>query len=673
MSRYPALFSPLDLGFTTLNNRVIMGSMHTGLEDEPDGFNRLAAFYAERAAGGVGLIVTGGIAPGAAGRTGPGSAVLMTEAQAEKHRPVTDAVHRNGGKIVMQILHAGRYSAQSLLVSPGSGQAPISSFAPHMLTAGEVEQTIGDFVRCAALARFAGYDGVEIMGSEGYLINEFIASQTNDRDDKWGGPYENRIRFAVEIVRRVREGAGPDFILIYRLSMLDLVSGGSTFEEVIQLGKKMESAGATLLNTGIGWHEARIPTIATCVPRAAFAWVTKRLRAHVSLPVVATNRINTPEVAETLLSEGYCDLISMARPFLADPQFMRKARDNRADEINICIACNQACLDQVFVGKTASCLVNPLACHETELMIVPAAHRKRIAVVGAGPAGLSCATTAARRGHDVTLYEAATEIGGQFNIAKKIPGKEEFHNTLAYFRRQIELTGVKLLSGIRVGAEILSVGSFDEIVLATGVTPRIPNIEGIGLAKVLTYAEVVRDERIVGQRVAVIGAGGIGFDVSEYLSRSSESETLNPARFNARWGIDTEYRLPGGLGSECVEPSAREITMLQRKPGKTGEGLGRTTGWIHRAELKARRVMTMSGVTYRRIDEAGLHVAIAGQDRMIPADTVVLCAGQESLRELYQPLSDAGCIVHLIGGADVAVELDARRAIDQGVRLAALL
>ncbi len=673
MTRYPALLSPLSLGFTSLKNRIIMGSMHVGLEDSPDGFGRLAAFYAERAAGGVGLIVTGGIAPDDAGRPDPHSAALTTEAQALRHRVVTDAVHASGGKIALQILHFGRYAAHPDLVAPGAIQAPISPFMPHALSTEETEQTVEAFVRCATLARLAGYDGVEIMGSEGYLINEFIVSRTSNRTDEWGGSCDNRMRFPVEIVRRVREATGPDFILIYRLSMLDLVPGGSTFDEVVRLGQAVEAAGASIINTGIGWHEARIPTIATSVPRAAFAWVTKRLRQHVTLPVVATNRINAPDVAESLLAEDYCDLVSMARPLLADPLFVQKTQDDRADEINTCIACNQACLDHVFAGKIASCLVNPRACHETELVIAPATRRRRIAVVGAGPAGLSCAVTAAVRGHDVTLYEAGPDIGGQFNIAKKIPGKEEFHSTLRYFHRQIGLTGVALRSGTRADAEMLLREAFDEIVLATGVTPRIPDIDGIGLEKVLTYVDVVRDERPVGERVAVIGAGGIGFDVSEYLSRTGESATLNPALFNAEWGIDPDYRAPGGLGEARIEPSGRHITLLQRKPGKPGEGLGRTTGWIHRAELKARGVAALSGVTYHRIDEAGLHVTQDGEPRVIPADTIVLCAGQEPLRDLWKPLTDAGCIVHLIGGADVAAELDAKRAIDQGTRLAARL
>ncbi|HYE53123.1 MAG TPA: NADPH-dependent 2,4-dienoyl-CoA reductase [Azospirillaceae bacterium] len=671
MSRYPELMKPLDLGFTTLRNRVLMGSMHVGLEEVPGGFERMAAFYAERARGEVGLIVTGGIAPNERGRPMRGGAMLTTAEEAEHHRPVTAAVHAEGGKIALQILHFGRYSYQPSLVAPSALQAPINPFVPHALTADEVEQTIGDFVRCAALARDAGYDGVEIMGSEGYLINEFIAARTNHRDDEWGGTYENRIRFPVEIVRRVRERVGPAFIIIYRLSMLDLVEGGSTLEEVVRLGQAVEAAGATILNTGIGWHEARIPTIATRVPRAAFAWVTQRLKGKVSIPLVATNRINTPEVAEKLLAEGWCDMVSMARPLLADPDFVRKARQGRADEINTCIACNQACLDHTFGGKITSCLVNPRACHETELVIAPAERRKRLAVVGAGPAGLSFAVTAAERGHEVTLYEADAEIGGQFNIAKKVPGKEEFHETLRYFRRRLETTGVTLRLGTRVTADELAGAGFDEIVLATGVKPRTPDIPGIDHPKVLGYLDVLRDDRPVGGSVAVIGAGGIGFDVCEYLTHDGAGPDVS--HFNAEWGIDPEYRAPGGLRPPAPSPAARQAILLQRKAGKVGDGLGKTTGWIHRTALKARGVRTQPGVAYRRIDDDGLHVAVGDREVLVPADTVVVCAGQEPERGLHEALLAAGCTVHLIGGADVAAELDAKRAIDQGTRLAASL
>jgi 2,4-dienoyl-CoA reductase (NADPH2) len=673
VSAYPHLTTPLDLGFTTLKNRVLMGSMHVGLEEVPNGFERMAAFYAERARGEVGLIVTGGIAPNKRGRPMPGGAMMATEADAEHHRVVTQAVHAEGGKIAMQILHFGRYAYHPELVAPSALQAPINRFSPHALDGDEVEQTIADFVRCAALAQHAGYDGVEIMGSEGYLINEFIAARTNHRQDAWGGDYAARIRFPVEIVRRVRERVGANFIIIYRLSMLDLVEGGSTLDEVITLARAVEAAGATLLNTGIGWHEARIPTIATKVPRAAFAWVTQEVMGKVGIPLIATNRINTPEVAEGLLASGACDMVSMARPFLADPAFVQKARQGRADEINTCIGCNQACLDHTFGGKITSCLVNPRACHETELVISPTATPQRLAVVGAGPAGLSFAVTAAQRGHQVTLFDAAAEIGGQFNIAKKVPGKEEFHETLRYFRRQLELTGVDLQLNTRVDAELLAQGGFDQIVLATGVTPRIPAIDGIDHPKALGYLDVLRDQQPVGKTVAVIGAGGIGFDVSEYLTHAGASAAVAPAKFYAEWGIDTAYDEAGGLRTPQVESSPRQVHLLQRKPSKVGDQLGKTTGWIHRTSLKARRVNMVSGVHYERIDDAGLHVTVDGESQVLPVDNVVICAGQEPNRTLYEALLAAGISAHLIGGADVATELDAKRAIHQGTHLAAQL
>lgn len=668
---YPELMKPLDLGFTMLKNRVLMGSMHVGLEEVENGFERMAAFYAERARGEVGLIVTGGISPNERGRPMPWGAKLTTEEEADHHRIVTAAVHAEGGKIALQILHFGRYAYHPDLVAPSAIQAPITPFAPHALTGEEVEQTIADFVRCAALAQSAGYDGVEVMGSEGYLINEFIAARTNQRDDEWGGSYENRIRLPLEIVRRTREKVGPNFIIIYRLSMLDLVEGGSTAEEVVQLAKAIEAAGATILNTGIGWHEARIPTIATSVPRAAFAWVTKRLKGEVSIPLVATNRINTPEVAERLLADGYCDMVSMARPLLADAFFVAKARENRADEINTCIGCNQACLDHTFAGKITSCLVNPRACHETELVIAPTETPRKIAVVGAGPAGLSFAVTAAERGHDVTLIEAASEVGGQFNIAKKIPGKEEFGETLRYFRKQLKLTGVKVRLNTRAEAETLADEGFDDIVLATGVSPRTPEIDGIDHPKTLSYLDVLRDEVPVGKTVAVIGAGGIGHDVSEYLVERHAPPSIN--RFFRTWGVDPDYRTAGGRTAPQVEPAERQVFLMQRSTGKVGERLGRTTGWIHRAALKMHGVVTASGVAYRRIDDDGLHVVIDGADKILPVDHVVICAGQEPLRDLHDALLARGCSVHLIGGADVAAELDAKRAIDQGVRLAAAL
>ena len=669
MSFYPHLTKPLDLGFTTLPNRLLMGSMHVGLEEVDNGFERMAAFYSERARGGVALMVTGGIAPNERARPMHGGAMLTTEAEAEHHKIVTKAVHEAGGKIAMQILHFGRYSYQPTLVAPSALKAPINPFTPHALTTAEVEETISDFVRCASLAQYAGYDGVEVMGSEGYLINEFIAARTNQRDDEWGGAYENRIRFPIEIVRRIREKVGTNFIIIYRLSMLDLVEGGSTLEEVIQLAKAIEAAGATIINTGIGWHEARIPTIATKVPRAAFAWVTQKLKGHVNIPLVATNRINTPEIAEQLLADNFCDMVSMARPLLADPLFFRKAEQGKADEINTCIGCNQACLDHTFGGKLTSCLVNPRACHETEIIDQPLTTVKKIAVVGAGPAGLSFATTAAKRGHNVTLFDAAPEIGGQFNIAKQVPGKEEFYETLRYFAKQIELTGVQLRLNTFVKPDELA--DFDEVVLATGITPRTPDIEGIDNPKVLNYLDVLREKSHVGKTVAIIGAGGIGFDVAEYLSHSGTSASLDPKKFFAEWGVDTDYKHVGGLTEAHIEKSPRQIYLLQRKTSKVGDGLGKTTGWIHRTGLKNHGVHMFAGVTYNKIDDAGLHVTVDGQQKTLPVDNVILCAGQEPRRDLQAALEAAGKIVHLIGGADVAAELDAKRAINQGTRLGA--
>jgi 2,4-dienoyl-CoA reductase (NADPH2) len=671
MSPYPHLSKPLDLGFTTLPNRLLMGSMHVGLEEVENGFARMAAFYAERARGGVALIVTGGIAPNERARPMKGGAMLTTEAEAEHHKIVTAAVHDEGGRIAMQILHFGRYSYQSSLVAPSAVQAPINPFVPHALTTEEVEETISDFVRCARLAQYAGYDGVEIMGSEGYLINEFIASRTNQREDEWGGSYENRIRFPLEIIRRTRMEVGENFIIIYRLSMLDLVDGGSTLEQVIQLAKAVEAAGATIINTGIGWHEARIPTIATKVPRAAYAWVTQKLKGHVTIPLVATNRINAPEVAEQLLADDYCDMVSMARPLLADPMFLRKAEQGRADEINTCIGCNQACLDHTFAGKVTSCLVNPRACHETELLIAPLTIAKRIAVVGAGPAGLSFATTAASRGHQVTLFDSASEIGGQFNIAKQVPGKEEFNETLRYFRKQISLTGVKLMLNTAVTTADLK--EFDEVILATGVLPRVPDIDGIDHPKVLSYLDVLRDKKPVGQSVAIIGAGGIGFDTAEYLCHSGVSPSLDSKKFFAEWGVDTSYKSVGGLCQAEIEPPSRQIFLLQRKNSKVGDNLGKTTGWIHRTGLKNRRVQMLAGVSYDKIDDAGLHITYDGQKKILPVDNVILCAGQDPKRDLWDGLKAAGQSVHLIGGADLAVELDAKRAIDQGTRLAATI
>ncbi|WP_030377929.1 MULTISPECIES: NADPH-dependent 2,4-dienoyl-CoA reductase [unclassified Streptomyces] len=671
MSRYPHLLSPLDLGFVTLPNRVLMGSMHVGLEEAENGFARMAEFYAARARGGVGLIVTGGIAPNEAGRPYEGGAKLTTGAEAEQHRVITDAVHREGGRIALQLLHFGRYAYHRDLVAPSPLQAPISPHVPRELTDAEVEETVEDYVRAARLARRAGYDGVEIMGSEGYLINEFVAACTNHRTDRWGGPYENRMRFPVEIVRRVREAVGEGFLLVYRLSMLDLVPGGSTPEEVVTLAKAVEAAGATLLNTGIGWHEARIPTIATSVPRGAYTWVTERLMGQVSVPLVTTNRINTPEVAERVLAEGRADMVSMARPFLADPDFVAKAAAGASDTINTCIGCNQACLDHTFGGKITSCLVNPRACHETELVLAPTRRRKRVAVVGAGPAGLACAVSAAERGHEVVLFDAAGEIGGQLNVARKVPGKQEFDETLRYFRTQLRLRGVEVRLRTTVGAGDLA--EYDEVVVATGVTPRVPELPGVDHPSVLGYLDVLRDGAPVGERVAILGAGGIGFDVAEYLTDGGEGASTDPATYFRHWGVDMEYRTPGGLTAPKRPAPPRTVHLLQRRTTKVGAGLGRTTGWIHRTELKHRGVTMIPGVTYRRIDDAGLHLSVDGADRVLEVDTIVLCTGQEPRRELYDALAAAGRTAHLIGGADVAAELDAKRAIQQGTGLAAAL
>ncbi|WP_405451444.1 FAD-dependent oxidoreductase [Streptomyces erythrochromogenes] len=670
-SRYPHLLSPLDLGFTTLPNRVIMGSMHTGLEEHQGGFERLAAFYAERARGGAGLIVTGGIAPNDAGRPFEGGSRLTTEEEAAEHRVITDAVHAEGGKIAMQILHFGRYAYHKDLVAPSAIQAPISPFVPNELSDAEVEQTVEDFVRAARLARLAGYDGVEIMGSEGYLINEFIAAATNRRTDRWGGAYENRVRFPLEIVRRTREAVGEDFILVYRLSMLDLIPGGSTLDEVVHLAKEIEAAGATIINTGIGWHEARIPTIATSVPRGAYTWVTKRLMGAVSVPLVTSNRINTPEKAEEILAEGRADLVSLARPFLADADFVAKAEAGRPETINTCIGCNQACLDHTFSGKITTCLVNPRACHETELVLSPTRLKKRVAVVGAGPAGLACAVSAAERGHAVTLFEASGHIGGQLDVARRIPGKEEFEETIRYFGTQLTAHGIDVRLDTRADVETLR--GYDEVVVATGVTPRTPDIEGVDHESVVSYLDVLRDGAPVGERVAVLGAGGIGFDVAEYLTDSGEGAAQDPDVYFRHWGVDTAYTGPGGLTAPERPAPPRQVHLLQRKATKVGAGLGTTTGWIHRAELKHRGVVSVAGASYDRIDHEGLHITVGGEQHLVPADTVVLCTGQEPRRDLYEALRAAGIEAHLIGGADVAAELDAKRAIRQGTELAAQL
>ncbi|MFG0764028.1 FAD-dependent oxidoreductase [Aeromonas media] len=675
MSLYPTLLTPLDLGFTQLKNRVLMGSMHTGLEEEKGGFDKLAAFYAERARGGVGLIVTGGIAPNLRGRLVPHGSQLSFPWQVAKHKKVTGAVHQEGGKIALQILHAGRYAYHPFSLAPSAIRAPISPFKPRAMSERQIRGTIRDFASTAALAKAAGYDGVEVMGSEGYLINQFICERTNLRSDGWGGSSENRMRFPLEIVRAIRERVGTDFIIIFRLSMLDLVEKGSSLEEVIALGKALEQAGVSLINTGIGWHEARIPTIATSVPRGAFSWVTAELKKHLTVPLITTNRINTPEVAERILAQGEADMVSMARPFLADPEFVIKAAENRADEINTCIACNQACLDHVFKQKRASCLVNPRACFETELTFGRVPQPKKLAVVGAGPAGLAFACYAAERGHQVSLFDQAPTIGGQFNFAKQIPGKEEFHETLRYFARRLEKCGVELYLGQRQSAESLLGGGFDEVILATGIRPRTPNIPGIEHPKVLNYLDVLRDGKPVGQKVAVIGAGGIGFDVAEFLVEKKAEGSADHQRDHwlREWGIDKSLGERGGLIKPEIDAPERQIWLLQRKESKVGDGLGKTTGWIHRTVLKNRKVQMLSGVQYLRIDDEGLHIQVGEARQCLPVDQVIICAGQEPLRELQAGLQAAGKPVHIIGGADVAAELDAKRAIRQGAELASVI
>ena len=671
MSQYPNMLKPLDLGFTVLKNRVIMGSMHTGLEEAENGFERMAAFFAERARGGVSLIVTGGFGPNKRAATHEHTKMLRSEDDCVGHRIVTDAVHAEDGKICMQILHTGRYAFNENPIAPSAIRAPINAFTPEAASADQIEEQIQDFVRTAVLAQKAGYDGVEIMGSEGYFINQFLAKRTNHRDDEWGGDYENRMRLPIEIVRRVREATGENFIIIYRLSMLDLVEGGSNFDEILSLGQAVEKAGATIINTGIGWHEARVPTIATKVPRAAYTWVTAKFRAGLSVPVITSNRINTPEVAEEVLARGDADMVSMARPFLADSDFIAKAAAGRSDEINTCIGCNQACLDHVFSGVLTSCLVNPRACHETELNITVAKARKNIAVVGAGPAGLAFATTAAERGHAVTLFDSATEIGGQFNIAKQIPGKEEFNETIRYFSRRLDVTGVQTKLGTTVNQQALNDGNFDEVVLATGITPRTPPIEGIDHPKVLSYLDVIRDKKAVGKKVAIIGAGGIGFDLAEFLTHNSDAST-NISTFMQEWGVDMTLQARGGIeGIKAEVPdSPRDVYLLQRKVSKVGNGLGKTTGWIHRTGLQKKGVNMMPGCEYLKIDDAGLHIRIGNEERVLDVDNIIICAGQESLTELKDGLNVP---VHLIGGAHLATELDAKRAIDQGTRLAATI
>ena len=672
---FPKLLEPLDLGFTQLKNRVLMGSMHTGLEEMEGGLERMAAFFSERAKGGVGLIVTGGFGPSSEAATHPHTKLISSNEDALKHKVITDAVHDADSKICMQILHTGRYAFNPNLVAPSAVQAPINPFTPKELDEDGIEKQINDIVQLAKYAQVGGYDGVEIMGSEGYFLNQFLAKRTNHRDDAWGGEYENRMRLAVEVVRRTREAVGEKFIIIYRLSMLDLVEGGSNYEEALQLGKAIEKAGATIINTGVGWHEARIPTIATKVPRAAFTWVTAKFRKELSIPCITSNRINTPEVAEEVLERGDADMISMARPFLADPLFVEKAAAGKSDEINTCIGCNQACLDHVFSGKLTSCLVNPRACHETEVIITDLAAdatKKKLAVIGAGPAGLAFATTAAGRGHDVTLFDSASEIGGQFNVAKQVPGKEEFFETIRYFGKQIELSGVNLKLNTPVTADDLNAGDFDEVVLATGIAPRLPEIEGIEHAKVLSYLDVLKHKKPVGKKVAVIGAGGIGFDVSEYLCHEGIATSQNIPAFMKEWGVDMTLEARGGIeGIEAVvSPSAREVFLLQRKTSKVGAKLGKTTGWIHRTGLKNKGVTMVSGCSYDKIDDQGLHITVGDTQKVLDVDNVIICAGQDPLRTLVEGLNKPH---HLIGGADVAAELDAKRAIDQGTRLAAAI
>jgi len=668
---YPHLFAPLDLGFTTLRNRVLMGSMHTGLEDRRRDFPKLAAYFAERAAGGVALIVTGGFSPNMEGWLTPFASKLGWPWEARKHRQVTDAVHAHDAKICLQLLHAGRYAYHPLSVAPSKLKAPINPFTPRALSARGVERTIDAYATAAKLARDGGYDGVEVMGSEGYLINQFLSARSNRRNDGWGGSAQNRMRFATEIVRRVREACGRDFIIVYRLSMLELVPEGSDWNEIVQQARAIEAAGATIINTGIGWHEARVPTIATSVPRAAFAGVTEKLKPHVALPLVATNRINMPDVAERILAGGGADMVSMARPLLADPEWVAKARAGAPQAINTCIACNQACLDHVFRKKTASCLVNPRACAETELNYLPTNSPKRIAVVGAGPAGLACATVAAQRGHRVVLFDRAGEIGGQFNLAKKIPGKEEFHETLRWFGHRIAETGVELRLSTGATAEALS--EFDEVVLATGVVPRAVDFAGHDHPNVVGYVDVLRGHVVPGRRVAIVGAGGIGFDVGEFLVQEAPSPTLDVAAWMREWGVDPRFESAGGLLPPRVEPSPRQVWLLQRSAGKPGARLGKTTGWIHRSTLKHKGVRMIGGVEYVAVDDEGFHLRVDGQPQVLPVDHVVVCAGQEPHRDLLAPLQAAGRPVHLVGGADVAAELDAKRAIAQASHLAAVL
>lgn len=666
--RYPFLLAPLDLGFTQLRNRVLMGSMHTGLEEKRDGFHKLAAFYSLRAKSGVGLIVTGGFSPNFRGRLHPFSAEFSTHRHVRKHRNITTAVHQHGGKIALQLLHAGRYAMSPFAVSASAIRSPISTFTPSKMSQRQINNTINDFAHSAELAREAGYDGIELMGSEGYLINQFICQRSNQRCDDWGGSYDNRIRFAVEIVRAVRARVGRDFIIIFRLSMLDLVEEGSTYNEVVQLAIELEAAGVTILNTGIGWHEARIPTIATQVPRAAFAWVTEKIKQQVSIPIVTCNRINTPQVAENILAQGQADMVSMARPFLADPEFVLKAEQNRADDINTCIGCNQACLDHVFVGKRASCLVNPQACYETELVLTAVATARKVAVIGGGPAGMACAVAAAERGFNVDLFEKNDHVGGQFNLAMQIPGKEEFKETIRYFTRQLDQTGVKVWLGVE--ANIDQLRDYDEVVIATGVQPKIPPIRGIEHSKVIDYQTLISQQITLGKKVAIIGAGGIGVDIATMLTEPEEGDLDSWLR---EWNIDKSLRHRGGLLPTDDYISPRQVWLMQRGQGKVGKGPGRTTGWIHRRTLEKRGVKLWAGVHYQAIDNEGLHLVIDGQPQILAVDNIVICTGQTSVDNLSQQLTALGVSVHVIGGAEDAGEVDAKRVIRQGVELAAKL
>ncbi len=667
---FPELFKPLKIHNHQIANRAIMGSMHTGLEEKWGGFKRLAQYYKERAEGGVGLIVTGGISPNLAGRVAPFGCQLSFPWQVAKHKKVTKAVHQANGKIVMQILHTGRYGYHPFAVAPSAIKSPISPFRPKALSEKGILKTINDFANCAKLAKKAGYDGVEIMGSEGYLINQFIVSKTNKRTDKWGGEFANRIRFPIEIVKAVRESTDENFIIIYRLSMLDLVEKGSSWEEVVELGQQIEKAGASIINTGIGWHEARIPTIVTSVPRANFTWVTEKIRQHIKIPLITTNRINTPEVAEKVLADGHADMVSMARPFLADPDFMNKAKDNRSQFINTCIACNQACLDHAFENKLVSCLVNPRACDETNLNFSKVSKPKSIGVVGAGPAGMAFAMYAAERGHSVTLFDSDDKIGGQLNIANQVPGKEEFFETLRYFENMLAHHKVTIKLNTRVSLQQLQQHSFDELVLATGIYPRTPQLEGVEHPKVLSYIDVLKNKKPVGQSVAIIGAGGIGFDVAEFLTHA-RSLAVDPEAWNKEWGVDKTYQNRGGLAQKVeVEPSPRKVYLLQRKASKVGAGLGKTSGWTHRLSLKHKKVKMLNDVEYLKIDDQGLHINLSGKPTCLEVDNVVLCAGQVSNTDLYEQAKGLFDRVHLIGGADVASELDAKRAIRQGAILA---